>query len=151
MEIQRDEVDYKSLSEKTDKKHWSVFTAPNLGNFEILKSLGSGNTSKVYLAQSLNDKKTKIAIKIIKNEFLDRNKDNIKSIEQEISILEGLNHDKIVKILDWGSLGMVFKHDGKVIRKLVYIMLEYVPAGLLFDVCQKNGGMGEDAGRFFMH
>jgi len=25
-----------------------------------------------------------------------------------------------------------------------------VTGGLLFDLCQRNGGMGEDAGRFFM-
>lgn len=30
-------------------------------------------------------------------------------------------------------------------------MLEYVTGGLLFDVCQTAGGMGEDGGRFFLH
>ena len=30
-------------------------------------------------------------------------------------------------------------------------MMEYVEGGLLFDLCQNMGGMGEDAGRFFMH
>ena len=29
-------------------------------------------------------------------------------------------------------------------------MLEYVSGGLLFDLCQTLGGMGEDAGRFFL-
>jgi serine/threonine protein kinase len=29
-------------------------------------------------------------------------------------------------------------------------MLEYIPGGLLFDMCQTLGVMGEDAGRFFM-
>ena len=29
-------------------------------------------------------------------------------------------------------------------------MLEYIPGGLLFDVCQNLGNMGEDAGRFFL-
>lgn len=29
-------------------------------------------------------------------------------------------------------------------------MLEYVPGGLLFDVCQNLGSMGEDGGRFFL-
>jgi serine/threonine protein kinase len=29
--------------------------------------------------------------------------------------------------------------------------MEYVEGGLLFDLCQNLGGMGEDAGRFFMH
>ena len=29
-------------------------------------------------------------------------------------------------------------------------MLEYVPGGLLFDVCQTLGGMGEENGKFFL-
>lgn len=32
---------------------------------------------------------------------------------------------------------------------MVYLTLEYVPGGLLYDVCEKMGGMGELAGRFF--
>lgn len=30
-------------------------------------------------------------------------------------------------------------------------MLEHVSGGLLFDLCQSLGGMGEDAGKFFLH
>jgi len=29
-------------------------------------------------------------------------------------------------------------------------LLEYVSGGLLFDVCQTLGGMGEEGGRYFM-
>ena len=32
----------------------------------------------------------------------------------------------------------------------MYILLEYVSGGLLFDLCQTVGGMGEDIGRFFL-
>merc|ERR1712227_1045024 len=32
----------------------------------------------------------------------------------------------------------------------VYILLEFVTGGLLFDVCQTLGGMGENGGRFFL-
>lgn len=30
-------------------------------------------------------------------------------------------------------------------------MLEYVPGGLFFDLCQTAGGMGEDGGRYFIN
>lgn len=33
---------------------------------------------------------------------------------------------------------------------ILYIMIEYMTGGLLFDLCQTLGPMGEDAGRFFM-
>jgi hypothetical protein len=45
---------------------------------------------------------------------------------------------------------MVRKPSGREIPNLVYILLEYVTGGLLFDVCQAIGGMGEEDGRFFL-
>jgi len=37
--------------------------------FEILSSLGEGNTSKVYLARSMKDGK-QVALKLLREEFL---------------------------------------------------------------------------------
>jgi len=42
------------------------------------------------------------------------------------------------------------KPSGRKIENLVYILLEYVTGGLLFDLCQSMGGMGEEYGRFFL-
>jgi len=64
--------------------------------------------------------------------------------------LLGLKHPNIVKIEGYGADGLVKKPSGREIKKLVYIMLEHVSGGLLFDLCQTIGGMGEDAGRFFL-
>lgn len=36
------------------------------------------------------------------------------------------------------------------IDNLVFIIMEFVQGGLLFDLCQTMGAMGEDAGRFFL-
>jgi len=69
-------------------------------------------------------------------------------IEQEISILRGLKHRNIVGLVGYGTDGQVVR-EGRRIRALTYILLEYVP-DLLFDVCQQLGGIGEGAGRFFM-
>ena len=51
--------------------------------YEILSSLGEGNTSKVYLARKLSDGK-QVALKLLREEFLARDKESIKSVEQEI-------------------------------------------------------------------
>merc|ERR1712226_1631227 len=113
------------LMEKTQKKQkHPIFN----GEWEILSSLGEGNTSKVYLCRSLKDHKQQIALKLLREEFLNRDEHSIKSVEQEIQILHGLNH-----------------------MNIVYIYLEYVPGGLLFDLCQTMGGMGEDGGRYFLN
>ena len=61
-----------------------------------------------------------------------------------------MKHDNIVNILGYGSDGHVKKPSGREINNLVYILLEYVTGGLLFDLCQTVGGMGEDDGRFFL-
>lgn len=64
--------------------------------------------------------------------------------------MRGLDHKNINKIIGYGSDGKIVKPSGREICNLVYIILEYVPGGLFFDLCQAAGGMGEEGGRFFM-
>jgi hypothetical protein len=52
-------------------------------------------------------------------------------------------------MLDFGDAGEVLKPSGRIITNLVYIMMEFVQGGLLFDLCQLMAAMGEDSGRFF--
>ena len=120
------------------------------GTYEILKSLGEGNTSKVYLARSLANPADHVALKILKDEFLRRDQDSILSVHNEITILKNLDHAGIIRMYDYGDAGRVVKPSGRVIENLVFIIMEFVQGGLLFDLCQTLGAMGEDAGRFFM-
>jgi len=66
--------------------------------WEILQSLGEGNTSKVSLVRNLADPKKLQALKLLREEFLQRDQDSIKAVEQEIQILQGLKHEYIVNI-----------------------------------------------------
>jgi serine/threonine protein kinase len=120
------------------------------GKYEILKSLGEGNTSKVYLGRELTTGGY-AAIKILKEEFLRRDSDSILSVHNEITILKNLDHFGIIKMNEYGDAGQVVKPSGRVIDNLVFIIMEFVQGGLLFDLCQTMGQMGEDAGRFFLH
>jgi serine/threonine protein kinase len=52
-----------------------------INEYEILSSLGEGNTSKVYLVRSIKDPKKQFALKLLREEFLQRDKDSIKSVE----------------------------------------------------------------------
>jgi serine/threonine protein kinase len=45
--------------------------------FNIVKSLGEGHTSKVYLGQSIADPNVQVAIKVLKEDFLAKEKDAI--------------------------------------------------------------------------
>lgn len=49
--------------------------------------------------------------------------------------MQGLNHKSIVNIFGYGSDGYVQKHSGKEVKNFVYLLLEYVNGGLLFDIC----------------
>jgi len=74
------------------------------GKYEILKSLGEGNTSKVYLGK-LKDTEEYAAIKILKEEFLRRDQDSILSVHNEITILKNLQHAGIINMFEYGDAG----------------------------------------------
>jgi len=111
-----------------------------------MDSLGQGNTSKVYLGRDLQTQKF-CALKILKDEFLNRSEDSVRQVENEITILKNLNQKNIVNLLGYGEDGKVVKQSGRVIQNLIYVEMEYVP-GLLFDMCQSLNAMGEDVGYF---
>jgi serine/threonine protein kinase len=117
--------------------------------FKIVKSLGEGNTSKVYLGQRIGNENQYVAIKLLKEEFLKRDSDSLISVQNEITILKNLEHSGIVRMLDFGDAGQCLKPSGRIVDNLVYIIMEFVQGGLLFDLCQNMGAMGEDGGRFF--
>lgn len=102
--------------------------------FEIIRSLGEGNTAKVYLARDVETGALS-ALKIAKEEYLNRSPDTILQIQSEITILKNLAHQNIVGLSGWGDSGKVVKPSGRVIDNLVYVMMEHVSGGLLFDLC----------------
>jgi len=133
-------------SNNTSRQQHPIFNQ----RYEILKSLGEGNTSKVYLGKVIGTENY-AAIKILKEEFLRRDQESILSVHNEITILKNLNHAGIIGMHEYGDAGQVVKPSGRIIDNLVYIVMEFVQGGLLFDLCQTMGSMGEDAGRFFLH
>lgn len=119
------------------------------GKYAMLSSLGEGNTSKVYLAKSLAEPDVLVAVKILREDFLAKDEESRQAVVNEVVILEALKHPNIIKIVEYGDKGKVVKPSGKELTGLVYIVLEFVQGGLLFDICQLLGGLGEDGARFF--
>jgi MAP/microtubule affinity-regulating kinase len=97
----------------------------------------------------LDQPKSYVAIKILREEFLARDEDSRKAVANEVYILQTLKHPNIIKIIEYGDNGWVLKPSGRQLNGLVYIVLEFISGGLLFDLCQLLGGLGEDGGRFF--
>ena len=73
--------------------------------FQIVRDLGTGATSKVYLAQSLSNPAIKVAIKIYNRQWIKNNSDATQIINDEIETLASLNHQNIVKVYKAGHNG----------------------------------------------
>jgi serine/threonine protein kinase len=68
----------------------------------------------------------------------------------DMKILKNLNRTGIIRMIDYGDAGQVLKHSGRVIDSLVFIVMELVQGGLLFDLCLTMVAVGEDAGHLFL-
>lgn len=93
----------------------------------------------MYLAYGVEDPKQKFAVKILKNEYINSDEKAQESVVREVAVLETLKHKNIVQIYEFGDSGRIVKSSGKVKEDVVFIILEYVAGGLLFEVCQDIG------------
>lgn len=65
---------------KTDNRKYPIFNE----QYEIIDHLGEGKTSKVYLCREIDNPNKKVALKLIRNEFINSDPTAIKNIEREI-------------------------------------------------------------------
>ena len=103
--------------------------------YEVIDHLGEGKCSKVYLCKEILNPLKMVALKLYKQEYLSGNADAIKTIEREIQILHGLDHPNINKIIGYGSDGKVVKGSGRIINNLLFVIVEYIPGGIFFNLC----------------
>lgn len=134
-----------SISQSTDN-------TPIFNNeFQILKKLGSGSTANVYHARSIIEPTKEVALKIIKNKWIEETKDALTTIQKEILVTQALgNHENLVITHGSGNNGFVYKNGDMTHNNLTYLIMENVKGGQLFDFAEERGAMGEDVGRFFM-
>ena len=94
--------------------------------YELLKSIGFGGTSEVYLALDRVTGDT-VAVKIM-DKRLSTNEKYLKRFIREINIAKTLNHPNIPKLIDYGLI------DG-----VPYLVTEYIRGKTLKDIVEKNG------------
>lgn len=92
---QNDKIDgstrYNSI-DSTDTKDFSIFN----DKYHIIKELGFGNTSTVYLCESIKNLNEKVALKLYKKEYILENEKNTDALISEVSILASCNHKNII-------------------------------------------------------
>ena len=97
----------------------------DLSKFKILKHIGQGNFSDVYRVENL-DTKEDYAAKVMKNEFIDNEKNSQEKLFlfREINIMASLNHPSIIHYFGFFQNGFQSLPNPT-------ILIEYVPNGTL--------------------
>jgi len=71
----------------------------SIGRFNILRTLGSGGSCKVKLAED-SSSGNKVAIKIMNDDMGQEEKQLLKT---EVDIMVNLNHPNVVNYIEWGQ------------------------------------------------
>ncbi|KAJ3444662.1 protein kinase [Anaeramoeba flamelloides] len=108
-----------------------------IGPYTVGKTLGTGSYSKVKLA---THKVTgqKVAIKIVSKKQLLAKPKNLERIRREISVQKLIKHPSVIQIFD------VYET-----KKHLFLVLEYLPKGELFDYIVECGRVPSDEARVF--
>ncbi|OAE28975.1 hypothetical protein AXG93_3036s1020 [Marchantia polymorpha subsp. ruderalis] len=142
--VMQEEKDLKKFRvNKTDASHMSLVTAfsesdeeVDLSSFEVLKVLGTGASSKVFLVRKKSTGKV-YAMKTLLKEAVIANQ-QVERAKSERQILEALQHPYLV------SLRYAFQTENK-----LFIVLDYLNGGELFFHLKESGRFDEDRTRFY--
>ncbi|OWB59030.1 hypothetical protein B5S28_g5152 [[Candida] boidinii] len=129
----------KSSSQSTPSKNHPV----KIGPWKLGRTLGRGATGRVLLASNVRSGR-KAAVKVVNKAVLNMNPDISETekgcdsaglsygIEREIIIMKLLNHKNVLRLYD------VYETE-----KALYLVLEYVEGGELFDLLVESGPLPE--------
>ena len=98
----------------------------HIGPYRLLRKLGEGGMSRVYLAVRDDGFQRLVALKVIRRGL--KSEDLLHRFRTERQILAGLNHPNIAKLLDGGST-----EDG-----LPYFVMEHIDGIPVDEYCDRN-------------
>ena len=111
---------------------------PDVGQYMLLYTLGTGSTGKVKLAEHRGTHK-KYAMKIIKKSIFEYEPDLQDKIHREIALMRLMDHPHILKISE------ILES-----QKHLYLVLEFASHGEMFDYLVSRGSLPiPEAMRFF--
>ncbi|XP_048132679.1 CBL-interacting serine/threonine-protein kinase 9 isoform X2 [Rhodamnia argentea] len=109
-------------------------TRTRVGRYELGKTIGEGSFAKVKFAKHL-DSGDSFAIKIIDRHHVLRHK-MVEQIKREIATMKLIKHPNVIKIFEVMAS-----------KTKIYIVLEFVDGGELFDKIARHGRLREDEAR----
>lgn len=114
------------------------FRRQEVGDYILGRTIGSGTTGKVKLAER-SDTGEQVAIKIIKKAQFETRPDLQRKIRREIALMRLMNHPNLLRLLEVCESG---RH--------LYLVLDYAANGELFDYLVARRHLSEDvAMKFF--
>ena len=118
-----------------------------LGNYTLIRTLGSGANSKVKLGQH-KDTKGFYAIKILKKGNPNLDSKFLELVMTEVETMSRLSHSNIVNLIEYSKEAHVEKDDGTK-YPVICIALELATGGELFDYVALTGRFNEEIARFY--
>ncbi|KAF3321286.1 CBL-interacting protein kinase 9-like isoform X1 [Carex littledalei] len=113
-------------------------TKTRVGPYELGKTVGEGSFAKVKFAKNVQTGDC-FAIKILdKNQVLQHKM--VENIKREISTMKLIKHPNVVQL-----------HEVLASKTKIYIVLDYVDGGELFDKIVEQGRLKEDDARRYFH
>ena len=111
-----------------DSNKPSFAAGDSIGQFEVVRCLGTGRISEVYLVKQpvMN---ADFAIKVLKTTFVEKQPELAKQCLQDIKFTSNLRHPNIIEIKD------TFMDEGK---QVAYIIMEYVEGCSLAKLMQTH-------------
>lgn len=109
-----------------------------VGKYDLGKTLGEGTFAKVKVARHI-ETGLSVAIKILDKEKILKHK-MVEQIKREISTMKLVKHPYVVQLLEVMAS-----------RTKIYIVLEYVTGGELFNKIAEQGRLSEDDARKYFH
>ncbi|XP_037496241.1 CBL-interacting serine/threonine-protein kinase 9 isoform X2 [Jatropha curcas] len=109
-------------------------TRTRVGKYELGRTVGEGTFAKVKFAKNVETGDS-VAIKILDQEQVLRHK-MVEQLKREISTMKLIKHPNVVQI-----------YEVMASRTKIYIVLEFIDGGELFDKIAKHGRLKEDEAR----
>ncbi|KAJ3442999.1 protein kinase [Anaeramoeba flamelloides] len=107
----------------------------SIGPYYLGSTLGNGSFAKVKLGTHCETNE-KVAIKIIKKENISLEPEMMSKVRREIAVQKLIKHPNVLRVYD------VYETS-----EFLYIVLEYISGGELFDYIVKKGSLPRDEAR----
>lgn len=119
-----------------------------IGDYRLLKILGKGAFSKVFLGEHMETGKL-YALKVMDKGKKAHNIDFNELAEKEIEITREISHPNIIKIHDYSTSDYLTLNQTGKQKEVLFMALEMATEGELFDLIYQTGAFSERTARFY--